>query len=85
MIADLEAQIERVARRAAAREVRATDEGRAFLTAVKAVDKAIEAAQAAGDQAMTHALESARATLGEHMIAMGIRAPQSRRGRRKTA
>jgi hypothetical protein len=52
---------------------------------VKAVDKAIEAATTAGDQPMAHALESARATLGEHLITMGIRAPQSRRGRRKTA
>jgi hypothetical protein len=85
IVADLQAEIERVQRRAAAREVRKTDEGRAFIVAVRALDKAGRAAVEAGDEAMARVLESARATLGEHLVAMGVRVPTSRRGRRMGA
>jgi hypothetical protein len=77
MVADLQAEIERVKARAAAKDAKANPEGRAFIAAAKALDKAIELC--AGD--MKHALESARAILAEQMVAMGVRAPEPRNGR----
>lgn len=79
MIADLEAEIARVKARAAAKEARASDDGKAFMAAVRGVDKTMDAAKEAENDAMLHALESARATLGEQLIAMGLRAPAPRR------
>ena len=55
------------------------------MTAVKAVDKALDAARDAGNDEMLRALESARATLGEQLIRMGVRAPESRGRRAKGA
>ncbi len=77
-IADLEAQIARVKARAAAKEAKASDEGKTFLAAVKAVDKALRVAEDAKDKDMVHTLETARAALGEHLVAMGVRAPDAR-------
>ena len=70
IVADLEAEIERVKARAAAKEARQTDDGKALLGAAKALDKAIT--QAEGDEAV-RALEAARATVGERLIAIGVR------------
>ena len=78
MIADLEAKIEAVRKRAVAKAAKSTDEGKLFLAAVKATDKALGAAQESGSKEMAHALESARASLGEHLIQMGVRAPVRR-------
>ena len=83
MIADLEAKIAGIKRQAAARKARATDGGKAFLAAVKAVDQAIKAAASAGNQEMQHALETARAALSEHLVRMGVRVPAARRGQRR--
>lgn len=73
IVADLEKEIERVKARAAAKQVKQSDEGKAFLAAVKAVDKAIKVAGDAKDQAMVRALESARAELAKHAVVMGVR------------
>ena len=70
IVADLEAEIERVKARAAAREARQTDDGKALLGAARALDQAIK--QAEGDEAV-RALEAARATVGERLIAIGVR------------
>ena len=53
-----------------------------FLTAVKATDKAIEAAQSNAE--LLRVLESVRATMSEQLISMGMRLPdrKARRGRR---
>jgi hypothetical protein len=89
MISDLEAEIERVKARAvtkaAAAEVRGSPDGVAFLAAVKAVDRAIRVAGEQRNDAMVRALEAARAPLGEHLIAMGLRLPdrKARRGGRR--
>ena len=85
IIADLEAEIARVKARAAAKDAKAAPEGKPFLAAVKALDKAIEAAQDAGNKEMVQALEAGRAPLSELMVKMGLRAPATRkkRGRRK--
>ena len=78
MIQDLETEIARLKTKAAAKEAKQSEEGKAFLAAVKVVDKAIVIASEAGDKQMVHALESARATLGEHLVRMGVRAPAIR-------
>ncbi len=78
MVADLEAEIARVKERAAAKEAKAKPEVKPFMAAVKAVDKALAAAKDAEADGVCHALETARATLGEQLIAMGVRAPVTR-------
>ena len=78
MVADLEAEIIRVKARAASKKARSAPEGRPFMVAVKAVDKALVAAKGAGNKEMLSALESARDVLGEQLVHMGVRAPVSR-------
>ncbi len=81
IVADLQAEIERVKARAAAQQAKADPQARALLTAAKALDKA--GAGCTGD--VGRALEAARALLGEQIVAMGIRAPQPRRKRQEAA
>ena len=85
MVADLEAEIARVKARAAAKEAKSTDEGKALLLAVKFVDKAMAVAAEANNADLVRALEAARAPLSEQVVAMGIRLPdaKAKRGRRK--
>jgi hypothetical protein len=83
IVADLEAEIARVKARAAAREAKAAPEGKPFMAAVKATDKALDEAREAGNREMIQALETARAALGEQLIRMGVRAPQARKRRGK--
>ncbi len=70
MIADLEAKIEKVKARAASNEIRQSDEGKAFLGAVKAIDKALNVVT---DEKMVRALEAGRAPLSQQLIEMGVR------------
>jgi len=88
IVADLQAEIDRVKQRAAAKEAKATDEGKALLLAVKFLDKALAVAAEANNASLARALESSRAPLSEQLVAMGIRLPdpKARRGgrRRKT-
>lgn len=81
-IEDLQAKIRSIEKRAAAKKAKATDHGKALFAAAKALDKAIEAAEEAGAADMAKACGSARAILSECMVAMGVRMPESRRGRR---
>lgn len=64
-MADLHAKIESVQVRAAANEVKASDEGRALLAAVKATEKALVVAKEKEDAEMARAVETARAAMGE--------------------
>jgi hypothetical protein len=64
--------------RAAAKEAKSSTAGKALMLAVRATDKALSAAQAEGDEPIAQALERARAALGEHLVAMGVRAPKGR-------
>ena len=90
IVADLEAEIarvkERAARKQAAKEVKGSPDGVAFLMAVKAADRAIRVATEHGNDAMVRVLEAARAPMAEHLVQMGIRLPDrkaKRGGRRK--
>jgi N-methylhydantoinase B/oxoprolinase/acetone carboxylase alpha subunit len=91
IVADLEAQIaavkERAEAKAAAKEVKGSADGLAFLAAVKAADRAIRVAADEQNGEMVRALEAARAPLAEHMIQMGVRLPdpKARRGRKRKA
>ena len=80
IVADLEAKIADVKKRAATKQAKQTDEGKALFAAAKALDKAITAASGAGNDAMRQAAEAARAILAEAMIEMGVRVPTPGRG-----
>jgi hypothetical protein len=71
----------RVKARAAAKEAKSSTAGKALMLAVRATDKALSATQAEGDEPMAKALERTRAALGEHLVVMGVRAPQTRKGK----
>ena len=85
IVAELQAKIDDVKARAAAREVKQSAEGKALLAALKAVEKASRVAQEAGDRAMLGALEAARAPLAEHLEEMGVSRPKARKPRRGRA
>jgi hypothetical protein len=85
VIADLEAKIEAVKARAAAKETKAAPEGKTFIAAVKAMDKAMAVAQEQKNQDMVRSLEAGRAPLNKHMIEMGIRLPNRRNRKRPSA
>jgi len=72
MIADLEAEIKSIKTRAAEEKAKASPDGKAFLAAVRALDKAIEAVE---DPDLSRALESARAPLSAEMVKQGLRMP----------
>ncbi|HKX45886.1 MAG TPA: hypothetical protein VJP77_04240 [Planctomycetota bacterium] len=82
IIKDLEAEIVRVQAKAAAKQAKQSGEGKAFMLAVKAVDRALAIAQEADDSGMVKSLEAARAPLSERLVAMGLRLP-AKRGRRQ--
>src|SRR5688572_28712904 len=85
IVSDLEAEIARVKARAAAKQAKATDEGKALLLAVKAIDKALAVAAEVRNDGLVRALEASRAPLSEQVVAMGIRLPdaKAKRGRRR--
>ena len=91
IVADLEAQIAAVKARAeakaAAKEVKGSPDGLAFLAAVKAADRAIRVATDERNETMVRALEASRAPLAEHLVEMGVRLPdpKARRGRKRKA
>ncbi len=67
-IADLKVEIERIQQRDAAKQVRASDDGKAFITAVKAVGKALDAAREVGNDDMAQALTTAHAALAGQLV-----------------
>jgi hypothetical protein len=88
IVADLQAKIASVQARAAAKQVRQSPEGAAFLVAARALTKAQAVASAAKDEPKERALEAALATLSAHAAEVGLRMPRAREkkadgGRRK--
>ena len=73
LIKDLEAEIRRIKERAAKRDAESSADGKAFLTAAKALDKAI--ANVTAPELLT-ALEAARAPLSQEMVRQGFRMPE---------
>lgn len=85
IVADLEARIEQVRARTLAREARQLPEVKALVVGARAVDKAIAVAGEARRDELVRGFESARAGLGEQLVALGVRLPdrKARRGRRE--
>ena len=84
-IADLQAEIERIRERDATKQVRASDDGKAFIVAVKATSKALAAAREAGNDSMLQALTTAHAALSEETDRMGLRVSGSKQSALKAA
>ena len=85
VVAALQAKIESVQARAVAKQAKQSEEGRVLLAAVKATEKALLVAQEKEDQEMAHSLETARAALGEQLVRLGVRAPEAREPRKRSA
>ena len=87
MIADLQAEIERVKARAAAKEAKADPASKALISAAKAIDKALAVAREHKAAEAARALEAARAPLSEALVEMGVRmpVPGNKRGRKPAA
>jgi len=79
MIADLQAQISDLKVRAEARQLKQSAAIKATLSAVKAIDKGIEAAKEEDDAKLRHALLDAREPLAKHLEGLGVSLPKMRR------
>jgi len=79
MIADLQAQIGELKRRAEARQLKQSAAIKASLAAVKAIDKGVEAAKEEDDAKLRHVLLDAREPLARHLEGLGVRLPKVQR------
>ncbi len=86
IVADLQAEIERVQARAAAKEAKARPEAQPLILAVRALDKAGRVAAEAGNRDLVQAVEAARAALAPGIVGLGLRVPEkAKRGRKRKA
>ena len=76
IIADLQEEIRRVKERQVARELKQSPAHKAALSAVKSIDKALDAAAEEGLTPLRHVLASARGSLGEYLEDKGLRLPK---------
>jgi hypothetical protein len=81
IVADLQAEIERVKQRAAAQEAKADPNARALIGAARFLERTGDGCTADARRA----LDAARAILGEQLVAMGLRLPQRRQRRQDAA
>ena len=79
IIADLERKIEDVKRRQEARKLKRSSAVRSALSAVKALDRGLAAAEQEGDTALRHALADAREPLAHFLGERGIQLERTRR------
>ena len=77
IIADLQEEIRRVRARQKARELKESPAHNAALSAIRALDKALDAAAAEGETALRHALADGRKALGGYLEAQGVRLPKA--------
>lgn len=84
LLRDLREKIEEIRRRAEARKAKTSLSIRWTLRAVRALDKAIDAAEAEGDTALRHILSDGREPLASFLASRGLVVPKGRRpkGRR---
>ena len=73
IIADLQAEIERVKNRKVARELKQSPAHKAALMVVKSVDKALEAAADEGLTPLRHVLADTRKSLGAYLEERGLK------------
>ena len=79
IVADLEAKIEKVRARAAAKELKQSEAFKKALGAIRQLDKAVEAAKAEGASALRDSLLSAREPLAKLLEAEGLKLPKPRK------
>lgn len=87
LIADLQERIRQVKARQAARDIQKSPSMKGAIAALRAIDRALETAGAAGDTALRHALADSRKPLAEFLEKAGFRTPKANlpRGRRPKA
>ena len=87
IIADLQKKIEEVKHRQEAKKLKQSGAIRAAISAVKAIDKSVAAAEEEEDTSLRHALADAREPLVAVLTERGIQLPKTRRpkGRRPGA
>lgn len=79
LIHDLQAKIEELKSRAAAKSLKTAPAIRSTLKALRAIDRAASTASSEGDTALRHVLADARAPLSAYLEGQGLRIPKSRR------
>jgi hypothetical protein len=79
LIRDLESKLEGLRMRAQAREAKSSPSIKLTLAALRAIDKAVEAATEEEDTALRHVLADARGPLEGYLDQNGIRIPRTRR------
>ena len=77
IIADLQEEIRRVRSRQKARELKESPAHKAALAAIKAMDKALEAAAEQGETGLRHALADGRKSLGNYLDKLGLQLPKA--------
>ena len=84
MIADLEAKIRDVKARAQAKDMKTSPALKKAMTALRALDKGMDLAQAEGNSLLQHALADTRKSLGDSLTKIGLKLPKPRmpRGRK---
>jgi uncharacterized small protein (DUF1192 family) len=87
IIADLQAEIERVKAKAAKKEIQESPAHKAGLAAARSLSKASEMAREEGATALAHALADARQPLAAYFEEQGVELPKAPRprGRRPKA
>lgn len=78
IIADLEAKIKDVKRRAAAKESKKSESIKRAISAIRALDKGMDQAKEEGEPKLRHAFAESRKLMAEQLISMGINPPQKR-------
>jgi len=73
MIADLQAEIDRVKARQAARELKQSPSHKAALSALKSIDNALDSAAEEGLTELRHVLADARKGLGGYLEERGLK------------
>ena len=76
IIADLQEEIRRVRERQKARELKSSPGHKAALTAVKALDKALEIATKESDSVLRHVLADSRKNLAAYLEKKGVDLPK---------
>ena len=79
LIQDLQQKIEEIQGRAEARKAKQSPAVRLMLRAVRALDKAMDAAESEGDTALRHVLSDGRDPLARYLQEKGLRVRKSRR------
>ena len=77
IISDLQEEIRRVRARQKAREIKSSPAHRAALSAIKAIDKALEVAAKEGDSVLRHTLADSRKALGAYLEKKGMELPKA--------